>query len=215
MNSGRYSQTHSATDGLPPYTWSLASGSNLPGGLDLSSSGVISGKPSTAATANFTIRVTGIDSLFSTANFTLTITSPSATWHGSRFTADDVATGRTTLTADFDHDGMQNLLEYAFGRDPKAADVAGIVPAVSANKMRISFPRDPACTDITYTVQASSDLTTWDDIAQSTGGATTEAVNGSGCTVSDDGTGLRTVTVTEAAAITGGKRFLRVKVTSP
>ena len=143
------------------------------------------------------------------------ITPPYETWHGSRFTADDVTAGLTTLTADFDRDGVPNLLEYAFGRDPKAADTTGVTPNVSGGKMRIAFPRDPAATDITYTVQASSNLSTWIDIAQSTGGAATEAINASGCTVSEDGTGLRTVTVTEKDAFTGAERFLRVKVSSP
>ena len=47
-----YSATLSATGGTSPYTWSLASGS-LPAGLTLSSSGVISGTPTAAATSFF------------------------------------------------------------------------------------------------------------------------------------------------------------------
>ena len=85
--------------------------------------------------------------------------------------------------------------------------------------MQITFPCDTACTDITYTVQASSTLVanSWTDIAKSIGGTITIPITGSQgvlSTVSDSGTGLRTVTVTETTAI-GGKRFLRVKVTSP
>ena len=52
-----YTRTLAATGGTAPYTWSLASGS-LPGGLSLSSGGVISGTPSAEGTFNFTIRVT-------------------------------------------------------------------------------------------------------------------------------------------------------------
>ena len=159
--------------------------------------------------------MTGSDSLSSTANLTLTITSPYATWQGTKFTSPDIATGLTTLTSDFDHDGMANLLEYAFGRNPKAADAHGIVPNVSGNKLQISFACDSSRTDITYTVQASSTLApnSWTDIAKSVGGAATVPIN-SLSTVSDSGSGLRTVTVTEAATL-AGKRFLRVKVTSP
>jgi hypothetical protein len=51
-------------------------------------------------------------------------------------------------------------------------------------------------------------------LAESVGGAVTVPKNGSGCTISDTGTGLRPVTVTEAAPFTG-KRFLRVKVSTP
>ncbi len=49
-----YSQTLAAT-GSMPITWSLDSGS-LPGGLALSTSGIISGMPSTDGTFNFTVK---------------------------------------------------------------------------------------------------------------------------------------------------------------
>jgi len=138
---------------------------------------------------------------------------PFAAWQGSRFTADDIATGLTTMTADFDRDGMANLLEYAFGGDPKSADAAGISPALNvdgSNRLQISFKCDTACADIIYTVQESSDLATWTDIATSTGGATTVPERALS-TVSDTETGLRTVIVT--AQSPGNRRFLRVKVT--
>jgi hypothetical protein len=52
-----YSQTLAASGGTPPYTWSLISGA-LPAGLSLSSSGVISGTPTAAGTATFTVKAT-------------------------------------------------------------------------------------------------------------------------------------------------------------
>ena len=52
-----YSQSLQATGGLPPYTWSIASGS-LAAGLNLSANGVISGTPDAAATSVFVVRVT-------------------------------------------------------------------------------------------------------------------------------------------------------------
>jgi hypothetical protein len=51
-----YSATLTATGGIPPYTWTVISGS-LPPGLSLSSAGVISGTPTTAGTYNFTVQV--------------------------------------------------------------------------------------------------------------------------------------------------------------
>ncbi|MEI8310583.1 MAG: CAP domain-containing protein [Verrucomicrobiota bacterium] len=141
--------------------------------------------------------------------------SPFATWQGNQFTAGDIAAGLTEMAADFDNDGLPNLLEYAFGKIPKVPDVAAISPNVSGNKMQVAFPCDASCTDITYTVQSSSTLAQgdWTDIAKSVGGTATAPIN-SLSTVSDPGTGLRTVTVTETAAFIG-KRFLRVKITSP
>lgn len=53
-----YSSSLSATGGLAPYSWSITAGS-LPSGLTLNSStGAISGTPSAAGTANFTVQVT-------------------------------------------------------------------------------------------------------------------------------------------------------------
>lgn len=62
-----YSFTLGAKCGTPPYTWTLTAGS-LPSGLSLSSSGVISGVPTSAGTSTFSIRVT--DSASHTANLT-------------------------------------------------------------------------------------------------------------------------------------------------
>ena len=53
-----YSQTLTASEGVPPYTYAVTSGS-LPSGLSLNSStGVISGTPTTESTYNFTITAT-------------------------------------------------------------------------------------------------------------------------------------------------------------
>jgi len=67
-----YSQALAASGGWTPYTWSITSGS-LPAGLSLSSAGVISGMPTAATTASFTVQVMGNDGLSSTKNFDLTI----------------------------------------------------------------------------------------------------------------------------------------------
>jgi uncharacterized protein (TIGR03437 family) len=52
-----YSQTLSATGGVPPYTWVVNAGS-LPPGLSLNASGIIAGTPGTAGTASFAVQVT-------------------------------------------------------------------------------------------------------------------------------------------------------------
>lgn len=68
-----YSQQLSASGGSGAgYSWAMATGSALPAGLTLSSGGLISGKPTTAATTSFTVVVT--DSGTNTANGNLSIT---------------------------------------------------------------------------------------------------------------------------------------------
>ena len=65
-----YSQTLLASGGLPPYSWSLASGS-LGQGLNLSADGVISGTPNSPGTVVFVVRCT--DSAQQTVTRTLAI----------------------------------------------------------------------------------------------------------------------------------------------
>jgi Putative Ig domain len=52
-----YSQTLTATGGVPPYSYALTAG-NLPAGLNLSSTGTISGTPTAVGASSFTITAT-------------------------------------------------------------------------------------------------------------------------------------------------------------
>jgi Putative Ig domain len=63
-----YSATLAATGGSGTYTWSLASGSNLPAGLSISAAGVISGTPTTAGIGNFTVDVQDSETVPQTAS---------------------------------------------------------------------------------------------------------------------------------------------------
>jgi hypothetical protein len=56
-NKTGYAATLAASGGKPPYKWSLTTGSKLPPGLKLASSGKISGKASAAGTYTFTVEV--------------------------------------------------------------------------------------------------------------------------------------------------------------
>lgn len=67
-----YSRTLAATGSTTPYTWSLLSGS-LPESLSLSTDGVISGTPSAATNASFTVQVVGANGLATNKAFTLVI----------------------------------------------------------------------------------------------------------------------------------------------
>jgi hypothetical protein len=71
--NGNYSQTLAATGGSGTgYTWKVTSGSNLPAGLNLSTAGVLSGKPTAAGTPSFSITAT--DSVGNTASATFSMT---------------------------------------------------------------------------------------------------------------------------------------------
>jgi sugar lactone lactonase YvrE len=69
----RYSAPLSALAGTPPETWSVTSGA-LPAGLSLSPSGVISGTPTTAGKAGFTVTAMDAESPVAQASRALSLT---------------------------------------------------------------------------------------------------------------------------------------------
>ena len=61
--------------------------------------------------------------------------------------------------ADPDHDGLSNAQEYAFGLNPTmAGDQPVVIVASSATGLTISYLQRSR---VTYTVQATTDLTSW------------------------------------------------------
>ena len=67
-----YNQTLQATGGKQPYTWSVASGS-LPAGLHLSQAGSLTGTPSAAGSATFTVAVKDASNMSDTQALSLSI----------------------------------------------------------------------------------------------------------------------------------------------
>ncbi len=84
-----YSAQLAGTNGISPYTWTVASGSNLPAGLILSSSGLITGTPLAGAAGSnnviFQLKDSGSpNALTATKTITLAITpAPAITFTGS------------------------------------------------------------------------------------------------------------------------------------
>lgn len=76
VTSVAYSAMFQATGGTLPYTWSVSSG-QLPAGLTLSAAGAISGTPTTAGLATFTIQVADSLGNKSSAGFSINVTSSS------------------------------------------------------------------------------------------------------------------------------------------
>jgi len=114
-------------------------------------------------------------------------------------------------------DGINNLLKYALGGDPRVASQA-IRPQASpaSGKLALTFARTLANTDITMKVQASDSLTgAWTDLASSVNGAPMSALVG-GVVVSETGTGAtRTVEVRDLYLTSDPnhpRRFMRLQV---
>ena len=81
--------------------------------------------------------------------------------------------------------------------------------------LSMTFNRSALATDLTYIVQASSDLMNWDDLGTSSAGAATTGTGFIGETGSAPGFAVevRDVVPYDPNAMT--KRFIRLKITSP
>jgi hypothetical protein len=134
---------------------------------------------------------------------TLTVlTSPPSNPYDTWSTSFGLSGDNAAKTADPDGDGLINVVEYATGTSPVAAlGTPGYSVSRSGDLLSLTYTRiaDPA---LTYTVQATSDLT---------GVWTTVAVAGNPSTGSANVAG--SVTITDTVPITSGKRFLRLQVT--
>lgn len=143
-----------------------------------------------------------------------------AQWATTKFSSGDLSDQNISgYYADPDGDGISNILESAFGGNPKASDTVDNSPFLDlvGDRVQITFICDSTRSDLNYIVEASNNLVSWTEIARSFGGTKTLPVSNLS-TISDsaDTAGLRYVTVTDNTDVSAiGKRFLRVKVNSP
>jgi hypothetical protein len=111
-----------------------------------------------SASASTTFTVNGPRTLL--ANFqSATLT----TWKEDKFSPGDMADPAISGTlADSDGDGFSNLMEYALGMNPKAADQPQLLEGQVINgHLTLTYMRSKAPGDITFTVEVSDDLQTW------------------------------------------------------
>jgi hypothetical protein len=212
-----YTFTFTGT-GSPAPTFSLTGGT-LPPGLTLSSGGVLSGTATSAVSGNFpNITVTASNGTPPDAQQTFSL---AAVTQVANYLASFGLTGsNAALTFDYDFDGISNLMEYALGLDPTVANPAGLPIATiknysGTNYLSMTFTRSSVATDLTYTVQGSSNLINWSDLASSVGGAPT---TGAGFVSETGAAPLITVEVRDTVPSDGTpglKRFMRLKVTAP
>jgi hypothetical protein len=145
--------------------------------------------------------------------YSLTIQTPFTLWTAAQFTvaeqADPTVSG---ALADPNHNGLPNLLEFALNRDPKALNFS---PPLGSNWrtsngstfLTVSYTRLLGAAGVSYTVEVSQDLLTWNS-----GSLYTQDVS-----AIDDGNGLtQTVTVQTLLPVRGTPHlFTRLRVTQP
>lgn len=102
--------------------------------------------------------------------------SPYETWYSTHFPTAPPGT-YFDPTGDHDGDGINNLIEYAYAYNPTVRNTTnGLNFAITDDTVNTTitatFRRDPRATDLTYELQASEDLITWDTVVTSEGGGT-------------------------------------------
>ena len=123
------------------------------------------------------------------------------TWEIEKFGNADP--GANPSDGDPDHDGLNNLMEYAFNTAPTLANASPLAcdlePIAGSGHLRLTVPKNPAATNLAYTVETCGDLalTSW-----SAADTTIETTTANQLVVRDN---FSTTTAT--------RRFIRLRVT--
>ncbi len=141
--------------------------------------------------------------------------TPWQLWQSGKFTGAELADLTISgSSADCDHDGLSNFLEFTLGTAPKTANAP---PAVgkAGGRLTVTLTRNTNATDTTISVQGADDPGgPWTDLARSTSGSVTSVLV-IGAAVSESPTGtVRTVEVRDAFLMNDPahpRRFLRVQ----
>ncbi len=121
---------------------------------------------STSSAANYTGTITlqgGTDITSATALASTTITllaTPVDQWRYQTF-SDAAGSALATDTADWDHDGTPNLIEYALALNALSPDPQSLpTPILLNDHLTLSYV--PTAADVAYTIESSTNLMQWD-----------------------------------------------------
>jgi hypothetical protein len=171
--------------------------------------------PSPGGPAQAMLRITSNDPTKATSDVTLSGDSAVtyAYWKTAEFPGNP---GTSGAGADPDRDRIPNLLEYAFRSNPTVNNLLpfGLPSTVAGGMRRFSFPYRLTAGDLTYTLQRSTDLSTWTDVYdyQRVAGGSPK-IPGVSASV-NSGTQTIEVSVPEGALFEGSN-YWRLKVVQP
>lgn len=143
---------------------------------------------------------------------------PAPTTHRKEWEQNSYLVGQFIDDAfDTDSDGLPDGLEYAWGFPPRFFNSSEDALRIDASNvaagtpLTATFRRDPMATDLTYRLQASSDLQDWTDLAVSVGGAVPTGVGFQSESEIVEAAPFRAAVVQDIAPA-GALRFIRLKI---
>ena len=150
-------------------------------------------------------------------------TTPVAGWRAAKFGAQQNIAAVAGNSADPDHDGIRNDLEYALNGDPNTPSksplpVLGRTTVASLDYLTLTFTRPISATDADYTVEVSGDLSSWDSGSHYASSGDTPANTFTTQVSRTSSGGLETIVVRDNTALTAsgtGRRFVRLRVAVP
>jgi hypothetical protein len=92
------------------------------------------------------------------------IEPPIDTWKLAYFGANANSAAIAGDAADPEHDGIVNLLAYAYAFNPLAANTNPFTGDLAGKQFQLHFPRNSSASDITFIVQSSADLIVWSNL---------------------------------------------------
>jgi len=169
----------------------------------------------------------GNDSSTDTISIITVPFTPFENWRQTYFGTIDTS-GDYANNADYNHDGVENLMKYALGINPitgSGSDGVNALPAkiihdadaLLSDRLVLSFHiASPNPTDITYLVQATDDLVNWTNVASKTGSGTWTWLAGGDSHIVTSDNGPVTVKIGDAVPSNGNpRRMMRLKVSTP
>lgn len=183
--------TRTATNGAASVSYATTTGGSASSGIDYASaSGTLNWPAGDASTKTFsvftsnnpagpTVTVNLVLSnsagayLGSQTTAVLTITNtPYDAWKSAHFGNNATNGAIAGDLVDVDNDGMPNLLEYAVAGDPNVFGKEGTLSAsMVTNRLNLTLRRNTGALELTYAVQVSSDLVTWNPLVTYTAGS--------------------------------------------
>ncbi len=153
---------YTATSGV--LTWGDGDAATKTINVPLTPAGLASGTASFTVNLGQPINQVGLLGSLQQASFQINVLLTGfAAWQANNFTAGERANAAISgPSAVYGQDGLPNLVKYALGLNPKQNITSGL-PAVSASggNWVYTYTRPTAITDVTYSVEYSTDLATW------------------------------------------------------